>query len=183
MIDKYSATEHSFFNTVTTNSYAFLPVIFLCEHSWDMPGADFVILQHCYHCFQHTEANIHLHSQFAGHNPLVCMDELIKTLFISWCDSCAWLSRMWLVFHVTVTTAEMYHSLPHCAYISIHGCSVLVDSLLETLHLRLKFATFLMRQGRILQNLHFSKREIVLLISVGLNRCEAKWTFHHEKCS
>jgi len=23
------------------------------------------------------------------------MDELIKTLFISWCDSCAWPSRMW----------------------------------------------------------------------------------------
>ena len=51
------------------------------------------------------------------HGQPVCMDELIKTLFILWCDSCAWLSRTWLLFHVTISTAEMYYPPPHCAHI------------------------------------------------------------------
>jgi len=51
------------------------------------------------------------------HGQPVCMDELIKTLFILWCDSCAWLSRTWLLFHVTISTAEMYCPPPHCAHI------------------------------------------------------------------
>ena len=29
----------------------------------------------------------------------------------------AWPSRMWLVFYITVATAETHHSLPHCAHI------------------------------------------------------------------
>ena len=45
------------------------------------------------------------------------MDKLIKVLFIVWCDSCAWPSGMWLVFHVAVTTAETHHPPPHCAHI------------------------------------------------------------------
>lgn len=45
------------------------------------------------------------------------MDELMEALFISWCDSCACLSGMWLVFHVVVATAEMYHPPPRCAHI------------------------------------------------------------------
>ena len=34
-----------------------------------------------------------------------------------WCDSCAWPSGKWLVFHATVTTAETHHPLPCCAHI------------------------------------------------------------------
>ena len=45
------------------------------------------------------------------------MDELIKTLFILWCDNCAWPSGMWLVFCITVATSETHHPLPHCAHI------------------------------------------------------------------
>jgi len=52
--------------------------LFLCERSWDSPGANFEILQHCHHCFQHSEAD-----QFPGHNPPICVEELIKTLLIS----------------------------------------------------------------------------------------------------
>ena len=29
----------------------------------------------------------------------------------------AWLSRIWIVFHFVVTTAETHHSPPHCAHI------------------------------------------------------------------
>ena len=45
------------------------------------------------------------------------MDELIEMLFISCCDCCAGVSRMCLVFHIAVTTAETHHPLPHCAHI------------------------------------------------------------------
>jgi len=41
----------------------------------------------------------------------------MKVLFIVWCCSCAWLSGMWLVFHIAVITAEMHHPLPHCTHI------------------------------------------------------------------
>ena len=37
--------------------------------------------------------------------------------FVSWCDSCAWPSGTWLVFHVAVATAETRHPPPHCANI------------------------------------------------------------------
>ena len=55
--------------------------------------------------------------QFPGLNMQILTDELIKMLFISCCDSSAWLSRMWLVFCVTVTTAKTYYPLLHCAHI------------------------------------------------------------------
>jgi len=45
------------------------------------------------------------------------MDELLETLFLLWCDSCASPSRMRLVFHVAVTTAETHHPPPHCAHV------------------------------------------------------------------
>ena len=45
------------------------------------------------------------------------MDELIKMLFILCCDSCAWLSGMWLVFHVAFAAAETLHPLLRCAHI------------------------------------------------------------------
>ena len=38
-------------------------------------------------------------------------------LFVSWCDSCAWPSGTWLVFQITVTTAEMHHPSLFCAHI------------------------------------------------------------------
>jgi len=88
--------------------------MFLCEHSWELPGANFVIFQHCHHRFQCTEADIQLRTQFPSRNPPIHTDELIEMLFISWCDSCAWPSRTWLDFHITVATTE---TLPHCANI------------------------------------------------------------------
>ena len=45
-------------------------------------------------------------TQVHGHNLWISADVLVRTLFISWCDSCAWPSGTWLVFHITVTTAE-----------------------------------------------------------------------------
>lgn len=62
---------------------------------------------------------------------------LMETLPISWCDSCVWPSRTWLVFHIAFAIAEAHHSLTQCAHIycliSIHvqqesmnlsGCNV-----------------------------------------------------------
>jgi len=53
-------------------------------------------------------------------NVLIYMDEPIEKLFTSFCNSCTWLSRTWLVLHITVATAEIYHPLPHCAAFSKH---------------------------------------------------------------
>jgi len=61
--------------------------------------------------------NIQLRTQFPSRNLPIREDELIKMLFISWFDSCAWPSGMWLVFHTAVATAETCHPLPHCANI------------------------------------------------------------------
>ena len=69
----------------------------------------------CHRCFQGIEVNIKLSMQFPVHNLPICTDELMETLFISWYDSSAWPTRAWFVFHVTVTTAEMHHPLPHFA--------------------------------------------------------------------
>ena len=44
-------------------------------------------------------------------------DELIKALFILWFESCERPSGICLVFHVTVSTAETLHPLPHCFHI------------------------------------------------------------------
>ena len=88
--------------------------LFLCEHSWDPAGANFAIFQCCHHRF---EANIQFHTQFLGHSLLIFVDELIETLFISWCDSCAWWSEMQLAFRSTAAFAEMHHSPPYCAHI------------------------------------------------------------------
>jgi len=98
--------------------------MFLCDHSWDPPGANFAIFQCCHHHFQCIEADIQLRTQFPSRNQLIRQDELIEMLFISWCDSCAWPSGTWLAFHVIVATAEMRHPLPH--YANIH-CLVSVN--------------------------------------------------------
>jgi hypothetical protein len=63
--------------------------MFLHEHSWDPPAVHVAIFQHCHH-FQRIEADIQLRTQFANLNPPIRTGELIETLFISWCDSCAW---------------------------------------------------------------------------------------------
>ena len=73
--------------------------LFLCEHLWDPPGRNFEIYQHCHHCFQHIEDDLQLCIQLSVSNPLIQVDELIERLFISWCESCAWLSRTRLVCH------------------------------------------------------------------------------------
>lgn len=52
--------------------------LFLCECSWDPSCAKFAIL----HCFQCTEATVHLYVQFPGHNPPIWADVQIQTLFI-----------------------------------------------------------------------------------------------------
>ena len=98
--------------------------MFLCEQSWDPLGTNFAIFQRCHHCFQCTEADTQLRTQFPSCNLPICADELIETLFISWCDGCAWPSGTWLVFHIAVATAETHHSPPHCANIY---CSVSIN--------------------------------------------------------
>ena len=62
--------------------------------------------------------------QHSHHHWLIRVDELIRTLFILWCDSCIWPSRTWLVFHIAVTTTETRQPLPHCT--PIH-CSVFIN--------------------------------------------------------
>lgn len=86
--------------------------------------ATFVIFLCCHHDFQHIEAIIQLCAQFPGCNLPVLADKLIKTLFILWCDNCAWPSGTQLVFYITVTTAGVYHPPPHC--ISIH-CLIFIN--------------------------------------------------------
>ena len=69
------------------------------------------------HRFQRTEADIQLRTQVPSRNPPIRADGLMETLFISWCDGCAWPSGTWLFFHVAVPTAETCHPPPHCANI------------------------------------------------------------------
>jgi len=82
---------------------------FLYKYSWDLAqrACDISMLPYC---FQQTEANTQLHPQFPGHKPPIHADELIKTLFISWC---AWPSRTWSVLYIAVTTAEKHHPSSH----------------------------------------------------------------------
>ncbi len=91
--------------------------LFLCEHLWDPPDVNFVTFHCCHHHFQSTEADIQLCTQILGCNLAIHMRELIKALCILWCDSCAWLPRTWLVFHVAVATAETHHPPPQCVLI------------------------------------------------------------------
>jgi len=91
--------------------------LFLYEHLWDLLGINFAVFHCCQHQFQHIETNIQLHSQFSGHNQLIHGDEVIEMLFILWSDSCAWLSGIWLVYHVNITTAKTHHPSPHCAHV------------------------------------------------------------------
>ena len=74
---------------------------------------------------QHIEANIQLHTQFPSRNQLICADELIKTLLISWCDSCAWPSGTWLVFQVAVANATA--SLCYQPLFGLRKCSASVN--------------------------------------------------------
>ena len=76
-----------------------------------------VVFQCCQCCFQCNETDIQFHTQFPCHSSLICAEDLIETLFISWYDSSAWQSGTWPVFHNTVTTGGTHHPLPHCAQI------------------------------------------------------------------
>jgi len=87
--------------------------LFLCEYLLDPPEANSAIFQDYQHHFKQTEASIQLFTQFPDCNLLVHVDELIEKLFISQYDSCARLSRKWLIFHRAVATAETHHPLPH----------------------------------------------------------------------
>ena len=40
-----------------------------------------------------------------------------RMLFILWCDNYVCPSRMWLVFHTAVATAETYYPLPRCSHL------------------------------------------------------------------
>ena len=106
--------------------------MFMCEHSWGSPGANFAIFQRCHHSFQTTEADIQPRTQFPIRNLPIRADELIETLFVSWCDSCVWLSGTCLVFHVAVATAETHHPPPHCTnihclvFVNVHQASMSV---------------------------------------------------------
>lgn len=53
-------------------------LLFLCEHTWDLPGANFVIFQH-YHHFQCTGADIQLSTESPCGNPPICADMLTET--------------------------------------------------------------------------------------------------------
>jgi len=87
--------------------------LFLCEHSWDLPGANSAVFQCCHLWFQCIEAVVQFCSQFPGCKLLTCADDLIEMLFVLWCNSYAWPSRSWLVFHVTVATVKY---TTHCAH-------------------------------------------------------------------
>jgi len=65
---------------------------------------------------------IQLYTHFTGHNPQICAGELIEAVFILWCDSCAWLSGMLLVFHIAVATTETHHPPPH----RVHRCCLVL---------------------------------------------------------
>jgi hypothetical protein len=61
--------------------------------------------------FSGLTLEIQLRTQFPSGNPPIRVDQLIETLLDLWCDSCAWLSETWLIFHVAVATAETFSSL------------------------------------------------------------------------
>ena len=76
-----------------------------------------LLFQHWHHYFQCIEANIQHHTHFPGSNLLIHAEKLIKTLFISLCDGCAWPSRTRLVFYIAFATPERHHSPSHCVHI------------------------------------------------------------------
>ena len=51
---------------------------FLCQHSWNQPGANFAIFQCCYHCTECSETDIQLCIQLPTHDLLMCMGEVIE---------------------------------------------------------------------------------------------------------
>ena len=116
---------------------------FLCEHSWDPSGAKFVIFQHSSYCFQCTEANIQLCTQFPSHNLLIHVHELFEMLFILWYDSFAWPSgTMRSVFQVTVATSEMHYPLNSVA----HLCSYIHPR--QTTYVRLPLCCHLLHSNK-----------------------------------
>ena len=107
VIQETLTSSFLFVQQVLTNSRTVF-LLFLCEHSWDPHGTNIMIFQCYHHDFKLIEADCNLQ---------ICTDELFRTIFISWCDSCTWPSRTMLVFNFVVIAAETYHSPPHCAHI------------------------------------------------------------------
>lgn len=66
-------------------------------------------------------------------NPLIHTDELIQILFLSWCDIYAQPSAMWLVFPVSIATAETQNPPPHCTHIH---CLVSISVLLVSVNVK-----------------------------------------------
>ena len=50
-----------------------------------------------------------LHENAVGDSVKGFTEVQVEHIDILWCESCAWLSRMWMVFHVAVATAETHH--------------------------------------------------------------------------
>ena len=71
--------------------------------------------------------------QLSHHHQSVWLDELMKTLFILQCDSCAWPPGTWLVFHVAVTLLK--HATHHLSVLKIH-CLVSINIRQETMNVR-----------------------------------------------
>ena len=93
--------------------------LFLSEYFWDLPGSNFAILQYCHHCFRWIEVNIQLHAQ-AGHNLLICMDELIKIFFLLW---------FWQLCMAVWYTAYLSYHCHHCQKCTTHCLTVLKSTI------------------------------------------------------
>jgi len=94
---KLSPSASFWFNSSwhTCTQCSSVPVWALMGPTWCKPCS----ISTLHHHFQCTEADIQLCTKLPVHNLLICTDELIKKVFISWYDSYAWPSRMWLIFH------------------------------------------------------------------------------------
>jgi len=86
--------------------------LFFCKHFWDhlaqYSNIATIISNALKSVFGPIHSSLVIIRQFAY--------EQIEMLFMLRCDSCAWPSRMWLVFHVAVTTAETHCPQLHCAH-------------------------------------------------------------------
>ena len=83
----------------------------LSSNWYKLPDIPILLTSFPMHCYWHS-------TQLPGHNPLICLDKLIKAPFIfssfdSWVDPL----RMWLVTYITVTTAKMHYPPPNSTYI------------------------------------------------------------------
>ena len=101
---------------------------FPSEHSWDQPGTNLVIFQHCHHCFQHTEADVQHCTQFPD-MPIPCRwADRDDIHFMTW-QVCVAIWNMaclsyWCLQCLECTTSLCTHSLfgPHKCSVSVEEC-------------------------------------------------------------